>query len=1243
MKMTSEPAGKNKNINILIAEDSPTQATELEALLRGHGYAVVVATDGKQALAAARRRKPALILSDVVMPEMDGYALCKAIKSDESLKDVPVMLVTALSDPQDVVRGLECGADNFIHKPYDEQQLLSRLNYLLMNRDLRQNQKVRLGVEIELGGRKHFVTAERQQILDLLISTYEQAVYISGELKQREQELAHSNSVLHGLYRIAEGLNRAVSEREVAETALERALELPGIQAGWISLREGESGFQLAAARGLPPALCAPEAFAGLCTCRRKLLSGELDNATNILECERLAKAKGDTQGLRLHASVPLWLGGAHRALGTMNLAGPGDKLFDDEELKVLYSIGNQVAVALERATLHEHLEKLVEERTAKLTAEIEERKRIEQEQARLVAIIEATPDFVATGHFDGPILYMNPAGLRMIGYEPGQDLSVLRGGAGHPDWVLKLLRETGVPHAIEHGIWSGETAFLRSDGRETPISQVIIAHKGADGSVEYLSTIARDITERKQAEAALRESERNYRIVADFTYDWEFWMAPEGRFAYVSPSCQRISGYAPGEFVEAASLLGIVHGEDRENVQVEMKRALLQEVQAGFDFRIVTRDGLVRWVEMAYQPVRNAAGEFAGARGSVRDISLRKEHETRIARLNHIYSVLSGVNTSIVRVRDRQELFEQVCRIAVEQGKFALAWIGLVEAGTQKIAPVARAGHDEGYLALLKLTADPDAPGNCALTALALKEARPAICNDIAADERLKNLRGEALKRGYRSVVVLPLVLEGRAAGVFALYAPEPGVFDEEEMKLLIEMANDVAFAMDHIAKKERLNYLAYYDMITGLPNRALFQDRLERAVVEARRHDRLVGVAVLDLDRFKTINDSLGRSVGDLFLKSVAERLAHTVREGDTVARLAADEFAVILADMRHLDDAAVVARKILDSFAQPFSVAGHELFGGASLGMTVYPLDDSSVEDMVRNADIAMHRAKQAGGNAYHFYSAGMARKAHDRLELENALRRGLEKKEFLLHYQPVVDLGTGRVVGVEALVRWRHPERGLVAPGEFIPIAEETGLIVPLGEWVLRAACEQFKAAAAGVPPFHVAVNVSARQFQLPDFPDMVAAIVKHTGFDPAFLDLEITESLLMQNVEATLAAMRRLGELGVQFSVDDFGTGYSSLAYLKDLPIGSLKIDRSFVRDIPADANDAAIVRAILSMAHNLDLRVIAEGVETKEQLEFLRAQGCDMVQGYYFSRPLPAEDLAPILKAGFTFSGQGTR
>ncbi|MGB9128079.1 MAG: response regulator [Thiobacillus sp.] len=509
----------NDRIEILIAEDSPTQAEQLKQLLEEHKYKVATAPNGKAALAQLELHHPALVISDVMMPELDGYGLCKAIKSDEKLKHIPVMLVTTLSDPDDVIRGLECGADNFIRKPYDETYLLSRIKYLLMNVELRKNQRMQMALEIDIGGHKHFITAERQQILDLLVSTYEQAVHVNSELKEREKELAHANQVLQGLNRIAEGLNSADSERGVAEMALQRALELPGIQAGWVSLRTGEADFRIAAACGLPPALNGPDAFEGNCACRHQLLNGALASSVNIIKCERLAKAKGETLGLCCHASIPLWLGDG-RALGVMNLAGHGNRLFSEAELKVLHSVGNQVAVALERARLQENLEMLVAERTAKLAAEVEERKQAEEalraSEARLRAIIEAEPECVKVVDAEGRIVQMNAAGLAMIdadrfeqvqGHKMAEFVAPER-RAAYRVFAQKVLQ--GRPGTFEFEVTSFKGRHLWFDTHAVPL-------RDQQDSRPQMLAITRDITERKQAEAALLQINENleHRVAA--------------------------------------------------------------------------------------------------------------------------------------------------------------------------------------------------------------------------------------------------------------------------------------------------------------------------------------------------------------------------------------------------------------------------------------------------------------------------------------------------------------------------------------------------------------------------------------------------------------------------------------------------------------------------------------------------------------------------------------------------------
>ncbi|MDO8705199.1 MAG: EAL domain-containing protein [Sulfuricaulis sp.] len=433
----------------------------------------------------------------------------------------------------------------------------------------------------------------------------------------------------------------------------------------------------------------------------------------------------------------------------------------------------------------------------------------------------------------------------------------------------------------------------------------------------------------------------------------------------------------------------------------------------------------------------------------------------------------------------------------------------------------------------------------------------------------------------------------------------------------------------------ERRLKQLAHYDSLTDLPNRVQFIERLEQAMADADVHERLVGVVFLDLDRFKYINDSLGHGKGDLLLKEVAVRLSGAVRRGDTVARLSGDEFALVLADMGHVDDATHVAQKILDVFRQPFPVAGHELFITASLGISLYPFDDRGALELLRNADVAMYRAKDTGKNNFQFYVAEMTAKATERLALENDLRSALGQGELSLHYQPIADCKTGRILGMEALLRWTHPTRGMIPPALFIPLAEETGLIIPIGEWVLRTACGQCRAwQKLGFSQLHVAVNLSAGQFHQKDLPVSIYNILQESGLSPAHLDLELTEGLVMQRGEASVNTLRELKAMDIHISIDDFGTGYSSLSYLKRFPIDVLKIDQSFVHDIPGDADDAAIASTIITMAHSLDLKVVAEGVETQEQLNFMRAHSCDAMQGYFFSKPLPVDQFEKLLQSG---------
>jgi diguanylate cyclase (GGDEF)-like protein len=466
----------------------------------------------------------------------------------------------------------------------------------------------------------------------------------------------------------------------------------------------------------------------------------------------------------------------------------------------------------------------------------------------------------------------------------------------------------------------------------------------------------------------------------------------------------------------------------------------------------------------------------------------------------------------------------------------------------------------------------------------------------------------------------------------------------EKEQLLLQIQSANELlaqvnlelAAAIER--KDSQIDHIAHYDTLTNLPNRLLFLDRLDQELTRAQRDQCMVAVLSINLDRFKQINDSFGHPVGDQLLQAAAERLKSFVRACDTVARIAGDEFSLVLTGVKATHAAGEVAQKILDSFANTAILAGdNEIFVTLSIGISIYPVDGVNTTTLLMNANAAVHQAKDEGRNNFQYYAGQMNASAWKHLKLETELRHALVREEFVLHYQPKVDLESGKIVGMEALLRWQSPERGLVAPGEFIPLLEETGLILPVGEWVLRAACKQARVwQLAGIQDVRIAVNLSTLQFKQPDFTGVVLGILNEYGLDPALgaIELELTESLLMNNAAGAVETLIKLHEAGIQFSIDDFGTGYSSLSYLKRFPISSLKIDQSFVRDLSTNQGDEAIVAAIIALGHSLGLNVIAEGVETASQLAQLRKKGCNEMQGFLFSRAVPAADMTHLLQSG---------
>ena len=494
---------------------------------------------------------------------------------------------------------------------------------------------------------------------------------------------------------------------------------------------------------------------------------------------------------------------------------------------------------------------------------------------------------------------------------------------------------------------------------------------------------------------------------------------------------------------------------------------------------------------------------------------------------------------------------------------------------------------------------------------------------------------------RGCRAPIIL---LTGEGDHETDLKAMKAGAADYlvkgEISAPLLERS--IRYAIERKRTEERIYHMAFYDSLTELPNRILFQDRLRLAIANAERYKHMSAVLFLDIDNFKRINDTFGHFLGDRLLKEVAGRLSSIMRKCDSVmrdapdlfARLGGDEFTVLLNVISDLEDAAKVATRINETISMPFNLDGYEIFITSSIGIAIYPLDGEEIDSLLKNADAAMYHAKGHGKNNYQYYKQYMNAAAFERLTLENDLRRALERNEFLLYYQPLVDVNTGAMTGLEALIRWQHPDRGIVPPSEFIPLAEETGLILPISEWVLKTACEQSKTwQAEGHKPVPVSVNLSSQQFDQKDFIKTLSGILNDWGVRPRDLILEITEGTILQNTKTAFASLHALTEMGLLLVIDDFGTGYSSLSYLKRFPIHAIKIDRSFVKEISADSDNAAIAMAIISMAHSLRLKVVAEGVESEEQLAFLCRQRCDEAQGYLFSHPLPPGEISKLLQA----------
>ncbi len=707
----------------------------------------------------------------------------------------------------------------------------------------------------------------------------------------------------------------------------------------------------------------------------------------------------------------------------------------------------------------------------------------------------------------------------------------------------------------------------------KTGKSKTVLLNATLDGDV--LSGMIMDITERHRTDAQLRLQGVALEAAADGIVITD----QGGNIQWVNPAYTRMTGYRLDEVV-GENLRVLKSGKQDQSFYKQLWDTILTGKSWYGELINKRKDGSLYPEEQSITPVLDKNGEIAHFIAIKRDITKHRQIENVTARLGRILDQ----SANEIYVFDATTLrFSQVSQGARENLGYSMEEL-------ESLTPV---------------------------------DLKPEFTQKMFA----KLI--EPLRNGEKEYIAFETVHRRKNGSLYPVEA-RLQLSHRETPQVFVSIIQDIT---ERMQTQERLHHLAHHDVLTDLPNRMLFMDRLEHALSRARRAGCLVAVLFLDMDRFKIINDTLGHDVGDRLLQAFGLRLCACVRDGDTVARHGGDEFVIVLEDVATVDDVPAMARKILNTLAQPFQIDDRELFMTSSIGISLHPSDGQDAPTLLKNADTAMYRAKGTGRNTYQFYSADMSAKAFERLTLETSLRHALKREEFLLYYQPQVDMGTGRIVGVEALLRLQHPDLGLVLPGDFIPLLEDTGLIVPVGEWVLRSACVQAKTwQHAGLPPVRLTVNLSARQFAEPNLTDAVARVLKEVDLDPALLELEITESVIMQNAQATIDTLAALGNMGLRFAIDDFGTGYSSLSYLKRFSINTLKIDRSFVRDITTDTDDTAIITTIAAMAHNLKLNVVAEGVETEEQLAFLRASGCDGFQGYLFSRPVPTKELARLLQ-----------
>ena len=876
------------------------------------------------------------------------------------------------------------------------------------------------------------------------------------------------------------------------------------------------------------------------------------------------------------------------------------------------------------------------------ISVDISDRQRAEaalrQSEQRYQNLYDYAPDFYCSLSPAGIILSVNHHGANTLGYTKAELIGSSIYDLIDPSdraWVKieteRIFAEQTISNRLEY-------RQVRKDGQVVWVSEQAQLSFNERNSQPELHVICRDITEYRQAQQALQQAEAKFRSIFENAVEGIFQTTIDGRYVTANPMLARIYGYdSPEELI--ASVTDIQHQlyVDPERRQMFTQLVLEQGAAWGFESQVYRKDGRIIWIAENARVIRDDAGTILGFEGTVEDITTRKQAETALRQRDNL---LEGVAEATQHL-----LMETDFDVAIARALAALGEAARVDRvyiyenhPHQPTGEPAMSMRYEWVRESIQPSITQPHWQNQPYSAygmmrwyqrLAAGKSLSGITKEFPAAERaileLDNIQ---------SILMVPILIDGHFWGYIGFNECDcDRHWTKNEKSILIAMAASISGAIKRQEAEATIRYQAFHDLLTNLPNRTLFNDRLQVALANAQRSESLLAILFLDLDRFKTINDTLGHTAGDQLLRAVAQRLANCIREGDTVSRWGGDEFTLLLPQINSAEDAAKAAQRIIDALRPAFFLEDHELYISSSIGIALYPADGCDPQALLKNADAALYRVKEQGRNGFQFYTPAMNSRASELLVLENSLHHALIRQQFELHFQPQVNIVTQRITRMEALLRWHHPELGLISPNVFIAIAEENGLIIPIGQWVLQTACQQYvQWQTKGIAPQRIAVNLSARQFRQQDLLDTITQTLEKTQLAPSCLELEITETTAMKNVDYTRSTLHKLREMGIHISIDDFGTGYSSLSYLKKFPLDTIKIDRSFVQELTVDPNDAAIVSAVIALGKGLNLSVVAEGVETTGQLDHLRSLQCYEMQGYLFSRPLVAAAATALLQ-----------